>query len=306
MPTGMKDRLDEDTRDLILECSEMSINNSKIEQMIASQLSGSVARKVPSSKQIGRFVFNRRRRKNRKAEETRDSVVNDEETRIYSDNTQVQIQTETVQTSTSETTPALLIGNPESNTQGDEAVNSESAKATDKVDNINLHTASVSENSVTGCPEVIQNGPGNSGFVLTYYDQSQGTPLYASGTNLSNSADNPDIYNLYTGPKLENQAVDSVIMEQQFNQLPSNIQFQTSNLSASVGEFTNVMNNPVVTQLGQDCSVTGSQPVQILPQMPPSFSGVQVINVDSEGQQLYGNYGDLQSLIVACQQQSSV
>ena len=153
---------------------------------------------------------------------------------------------------------------------------------------------------------MLPNSNGSGGFVFTYYDPPQVPTVFSSGSHLVNPPEDQNMYNIYTASKIDNQNVDAVMMEQHYGQIPNNIQFPPNSIGTGANEFANVMANTGVSHLGQESTVSGSQPIQIISQIPPTMSGVQVISVDSEGQPLYGNYGDIQSLLVACQQQSAM
>ena len=286
LPIGDKERLDEDTRDLILAYSEKETVDNEIRQVIAQKRSFSSACQVPSAKKIKRFIVNKKRKQATRDQNVREShnKVDDPEpsTSHTAASTSSFRQPDMVTGSTVEES----VGNYQFLTEHD--AQDGSADYTLKTDgqvavsnivlgsDTNEHIAAATNDGTYVFAYV--GGEDHSGPLCAFYNGS--TAQQTAHGNLPDLSTFSGIMKEQKLGLVETSAANHLGYMQSSSGLPINTQ-DISLLSVPI------------SQAGSIESYNGSQPMTVLSHMAPRVTGVPFIGIDQDGQPCYPNLSDL-------------
>lgn len=295
IPVGDSERLDEDTRDLILSFSGKQSFENEIRQAIAQKQSFMSARHVPSSGKIKRFIVSRQRRRKRKTEKVCKKLNTDQQPSTQVEN--------------------FVAGQVVQNDLQKQKMNQ-----TNNVNEVENCVKYPSENSAcTTCEHdgTVMAGGDNEMYTAVSVDVVPGSTVNEVYSNvcseMTHQAVRENVLDQFAPLKIvendEIMASNEVVENDVSNRLGLIHSYSTVAASGQdpevlPGQSSGVISGPM-SQIGSLNSnvITGTQPMTLISNVHfPRVGGVPFISIDPEGQACYPNLCDI---IYMCPQDSN-
>ncbi|XP_045171430.2 uncharacterized protein LOC123533700 isoform X2 [Mercenaria mercenaria] len=290
LPYGEKERFDEDTRDLIIECSQKAADDIEIKELIAQKQKFASPRAIPSCQRIKRF------RKNRIYKEmTRDQNVRDTlEVKEHPVSNEIETTRE-IQEQVDGNMPMVPLSD-DCNAEGEEKHADDTAVSI-------KDTAYEEQKSV----EVVQDetgqwkaveGPGSEGCVVSYYDGAHMSGNMSMDATSDNQVDQGMLHQSYDSQNIAQTLPLEVISCNSSSQLGF-AAGNTPNIQESGSEMELIA---VPVSQSAPLDAVSMHPVS---QIPTVVNALPVIvGGDANGQPCYGNFGDIAFFV--CPQDSNL
>lgn len=282
LPAGDKERLDEDTRDLILSYSKKETFDNEIRQVIAQKHAFACPCQVPSNGKIKRFIVNKKRRRALRDQNVRESI---------GENDNSEPSTSSAKDMDNATDMDI------------EEYDKSKTQDEDNVETVQDFTDLDANEVEMSCPEEHTASTSNDNFVYTLVSSNDRSGQLCTVFNDTNSDVSQQTVQANTDQQFTN--LDVVKQDQMvpLEIISTSLQNQLGFIPSSSGvqvsaQDLGVMALPVSQSGSLDPGTSGAQQMTVLSQLPG-----RVISIDQDGQPCYPNFGDI---LFVCHQDPTI